>query len=425
MMEKLQAFVFLFTVVFAFMVPTTIALGAPWSSDNDTQIPEASDYTSERAKLAEKASISVDGKNSSRRSLAGCEPTNPIDNCWRCKPDWADNRQALAQCVKGFGTGTTGGAGGEIYKVTDPSDVDAAAPVEGTLRWGVTRERPLWIIFERDMVINLIHELVITSDTTIDGRGVKVEICNGAGLSVYKVKNVIVHGLYIHDIKETKGGTIASGEGKPGPRSEADGDAIKVFGSTQVWIDHCSFAGGPDGLVDVTMGSTLVTVSNCKFNDHDKVMLLGADDSHSEDKIMKVTVAYNKFSTGCVQRMPRCRWGFFQVVNNDYEKWGLYAIGGTSNPTILCQGNRFVAPDDKNKKKVTMRVGVEEAEWKKWNWRSQDDLLLNGAVFIDSGSDPQLTPEEQAGMIPPEPASTVETLTKDAGFLVCSPGTPC
>ncbi|KVH96126.1 AmbAllergen, partial [Cynara cardunculus var. scolymus] len=400
-------------------------LGAPWSSDNDTQIPEASDYTSERAKLAEKASISVDGKNSSRRSLAGCEPTNPIDNCWRCKPDWADNRQALAQCVKGFGTGTTGGAGGEIYKVTDPSDVDAAAPVEGTLRWGVTRERPLWIIFERDMVINLIHELVITSDTTIDGRGVKVEICNGAGLSVYKVKNVIVHGLYIHDIKETKGGTIASGEGKPGPRSEADGDAIKVFGSTQVWIDHCSFAGGPDGLVDVTMGSTLVTVSNCKFNDHDKVMLLGADDSHSEDKIMKVTVAYNKFSTGCVQRMPRCRWGFFQVVNNDYEKWGLYAIGGTSNPTILCQGNRFVAPDDKNKKKVTMRVGVEEAEWKKWNWRSQDDLLLNGAVFIDSGSDPQLTPEEQAGMIPPEPASTVETLTKDAGFLVCSPGTPC
>ncbi|KAJ9549238.1 hypothetical protein OSB04_021781 [Centaurea solstitialis] len=381
-----------------------------------------------------------------RRSLVGCEPTNSIDNCWRCKADWADNRQAMAQCVKGFGAGTTGGAGGDIYVVTDPSDDDVAHPKEGTLRWGVTRQRPIWVTFANDMVINLKHELVITSDTTIDGRGAKVEICNGAGLSLYQVSNVIIHGLYIHDIKETPGATIAAGEGKPGPRSAHDGDGIMCFGSSKVWIDHCSLAGGPDGLIDVTMGSTMVTISNCKFNDHDKVMLLGADDSHTEDQVMKVTVAYNKFSTGCTQRMPRCRFGFFQVVNNDYEKWNMYAISGTMNPTILSQGNKYVAPDNPHCKKdlvqrknsnnrktlytfayrVTMRQPkVPEAEWKTWNWRSQDDVFENGAVFVDSGVDPQLTPEQQAGMIPPEPGSNVPQLTKDAGFLICSPGTPC
>ncbi|KAJ9549237.1 hypothetical protein OSB04_021780 [Centaurea solstitialis] len=372
--------------------------------------------------LVEKAKVPL------RRSLAGCEPTNPIDNCWRCKADWADNRQAMAQCVKGFGAGTTGGAAGEIYVVTDPSDDDVANPKEGTFRWGVTRDRPIWVTFAKDMTFNLKHEMVITSDTTIDGRGAKVEICNGAGLSLYQVSNVIIHGLYIHDIRETPGGTIAAGEGKPGPRAPHDGDGIMCVGSTKIWIDHCSLAGGPDGLIDVTLGSSMVTISNCKFNDHDKVMLLGADDGHTQDQNMKVTVAYNKFSTGCTQRMPRCRFGFFQVVNNDYEKWKMYAIGGTKNPTILSQGNKYVAPDDPNCKKYdgdNEATRNPEAEWKTWNWRSTDDLFENGAVFVDSGSDPTLTGDQQSGMIPPEPAANVPTLTKDAGFLTCSAGSPC
>ena len=73
--------------------------------------------------------------------------------------------------------------------------------------------------------------------------------------------------------------------------------------------------------------------------------MLGADDSHSEDRNMLVTVAFNRFDIGCTQRMPRCRFGFFQVVNNDYNKWGMYAIGGSASPTILSQGNRFLASD--------------------------------------------------------------------------------
>lgn len=85
-----------------------------------------------------------------------------------------------------------------------------------------------------------------------------------------------------------------------------------------------------------------------------QVMLFGASDSYSGDKIMQITVAFNHFGRGLVQRMPRCRWGFVHVVNNDYTHWLMYAIGGSSSPTIISQGNRFIAPPNLAAKEVCM-----------------------------------------------------------------------
>ncbi|KAJ0667189.1 putative pectate lyase [Helianthus annuus] len=141
--------------------------------------------------------------------------------------------------------------------------------------------------------------------------------------------------------------------------------------------------------------------------------------------MMRATVAYNRFEETCTQRMPRCRFGFFQVVNNDYNKWKMYAIGGSANPTILSQGNRFVASDNPNTKKVLQRNYAEESEWKNWNWRSEKDVLENGAIFIASGVDPQLTPEQQEGMIEVAPGELVPQLTSSAGVLSCVVGQPC
>lgn len=81
-------------------------------------------------------------------------------------------------------------------------------------------------------------------------------------------------------------------------------------------------------------------------------MLFGASDGYSQDQIMQITVAFNHFGQGLVQRMPRCRWGFFHVVNNDYTHWLMYAIGGSQHPTIVSQGNRFIAPPNVYAKEV-------------------------------------------------------------------------
>jgi len=83
-----------------------------------------------------------------------------------------------------------------------------------------------------------------------------------------------------------------------------------------------------------------------------QVMLFGASDSHEEDKIMQITLVFNHFGKRLVQRMPRCRFGFIHVVNNDYTHWEMYAIGGSKHPTIISEGNRFVAPDSKDAKQV-------------------------------------------------------------------------
>ena len=32
------------------------------------------------------------------------------------------------------------------------------------------------------------------------------------------------------------------------------------------------------------------------------------------------------------------------MVNNDYTHWLMYAIGGSQAPTIISQGNRYIAP---------------------------------------------------------------------------------
>ncbi|KAI3717459.1 hypothetical protein L1987_69093 [Smallanthus sonchifolius] len=406
-------FVLFFTLTFASIIPSRLG-------ETETTIADMVDDPANPNAAAMEAYYNPElyygnMESSTRRDLHDCSTKNIIDKCWRCKPDWAENRQALAECAAGFAKGTTGGASGEIYTVTCPSDDNATKPKPGTLRYGVTQDKPLWIIFERDMVITLKHTLVVSSDKTIDGRGVKVKIAHGGGITLHSVNNVIIHGIEIHDVKEMAG---------YGSRAGCDGDGITVKSSTKIWIDHCTISKGPDGLIDVTVASTFVTISNCKFGNHDKAVLLGADDSHKEDTVMQVTVAFNKFD-GCVQRMPRCRFGFFQVVNNDYNGWGIYAIGGSANPTILSQGNRFVAPNERHLKQVTIRNNAKEEEWKNWNWRSEKDVFENGAYFVASGSDPQLTPEQQAHMIEVAPGSDVPQLTSCAGVLSCVPGQPC
>lgn len=273
-----------------------------------------------------------------------CMATNPIDRCWRCRKNWATDRKRLARCARGFGHAATGGLAGKIYIVTDPSDGDVVNPRYGTLRWGTIQTDPLWIVFARSMIIRLSQELLVNSDKTIDGRGAQVHIANGAGITVQFARNVIIHNLHVHDVKHSDGGLMRDAPGHLGPRTRADGDGISLFGATNVWIDHISMSMCEDGLVDVVQASTGITISNCHFTNHNDVMLFGASDSYPQDQVMQITVAFNHFGRGLVQRMPRCRWGFFHVVNNDYTHWLMYAIGGSKNPTIISQGNRYIAP---------------------------------------------------------------------------------
>lgn len=213
-------------------------------------------------------------KNSTNRRKLGyfsCGTGNPIDDCWRCDRNWQRNRKRLADCGIGFGRNAIGGRDGRYYVVTDSSDNDPINPRPGTLRHAVIQDAPLWIVFKRDMVIKLKQELIMNSFKTIDARGVNVHIANGACLTIQFVTNIIVHGLHIHDCRPTGNALVRSSPEHYGWRTMADGDAISIFGSSHIWIDHNSLSNCADGLVDAVMGSTAITISNNYFTHHNEV----------------------------------------------------------------------------------------------------------------------------------------------------------
>lgn len=73
---------------------------------------------------------------------------------------------------------------------------------------------------------------------------------------------------------------------------------------------------------------------------------------------------------------------------------------------------------------MTKREYTAEAEWKNWLWKSEGDLFMNGAFFVESGNPANLR-ADKLDMIPFKPGTYVTKLTKFAGALDCFVGKPC
>lgn len=77
---------------------------------------------------------------------------------------------------------------------------------------------------------------------------------------------------------------------------------------------------------------------------------------------------------------------------------------------------------------VTKRVpdgGNDYGGWENWNWRSVDDMFMNGAFFTDSGSsNVESALYAKATSFAAKPSSSVESLTANAGPFQCGPGVP-
>lgn len=130
------------------------------------------------------------GRVEARRTI---DNMNVIDKCWRTNPDWRRNRHQLATCAVGFAGHMINNIGSDVinYKVTDPSD-DSMNPRPGTLRHAMSSiGGKAWITFKRHMNITLAKPLLVSSFTTIDGRGANVHIAYGGCLLIKKVTKII------------------------------------------------------------------------------------------------------------------------------------------------------------------------------------------------------------------------------------------
>jgi len=155
----------------------------------------------------------------------------------------------------------------------------------------------------------------------------------GAGLDLGHSDNVIVRNLEISRV------------------SVGEGDAITILDSHHIWIDHCDLssdrenaAAGTDGLVDITHGSSFVTVSWTLFHDHKDTTLVGHTPdpdpmAHAGDEGLSVTYHHNGFFK--VNSGPRIRWGTAHVANNHFDDVTSFGVVSDSAATVFVESNMF------------------------------------------------------------------------------------
>ena len=63
---------------------------------------------------------------------------------------------------------------------------------------------------------------------------------------------------------------------------------------------------------------------------------------------------------------------------------------------------------------VTKRLDTDEGDWAGWDWRSDGDVMVNGAYFVPSGQGNLYTKDSGAE---PRSAAMIDRLTSAAGVL--------
>ncbi|WP_405738104.1 pectate lyase [Streptomyces sp. NBC_00028] len=203
-------------------------------------------------------------------------------------------------------------------------------------------------------------QLTVPSDTTLVGVGENARLL-GVFLTVNTGTNIVVRNLRL----EAPVDHFTSWSPDDGAQGNwnARFDAMTVITGKNIWVDHCTFTDGRfpdreapvgfhgehvqrhDGLLDIEDGSDYITVSDSRFEDHDKALLIGSGDSRGDRDRghLKITFARNLFSD-IVQRGPRVRFGQVHVLNNVYvsrNRTPLYALGAGVESAIYSERNVF------------------------------------------------------------------------------------
>jgi len=236
----------------------------------------------------------------------------------------------------GFGsTATGGGRDSCLYRVTNSND---SGP--GSLRAGMEQAGPLWIVFDQAVDITLLSKIKAQSHKTIDGRGLSVKLRN-YGFEIAGQENFVIVNLSF------------DGQRHDDPAlPDNDHDAITLKqGAHAVWIDHCTFQNYRDGLVDITQGSTDVTISWSHFTLHENVMLLvSEDDTPEQGRMLRVTLHHNWFDH-TERYNPRIRWGFVHMFNNLLDTWGDWGVAASQQSSLYSEWNVYFAGSSSNDSK--------------------------------------------------------------------------
>ena len=234
-----------------------------------------------------------------------------------------------------------------------------------------------------------------TRKTLIEYTGDQSESLRNAGLfKISACENIIIQNIAFQG---------------PGPIDVGGTDLISLGGgSHHIWVDHCCFADGMDGNLDITDGSDFITISYCIFRytekayDHKASNLISSRREADKVDNYNITFAFCIWGEGCNLRMPVARYGTIHLFNNYYNCVGNQnpAISAKSESEFLIENNYF-APG-------VSRIFKADSDAKAWNFKG--NIFSEKFSIQDKGSisvpySYQLIPAQQ---VP-------ETLTAEAG----------
>lgn len=213
---------------------------------------------------------------------------------------------------------------------------------------------------QRQAAVSIVR---LPSNTTLLGAAPGAGFQHGMVL-LDKVSNIVIRDLRFSDAYDHFPGWEPRDNVHGEWNSEYDG--LSLRGADRVWVDHCQFDDGNhpdkaepirlgqrvqhhDGLLDITNGSDLVTVSWCRFQSHDKTMLIGNSDGLAAQDTgrLRVTLHHNHFHA-CKERTPRVRFGRVHVVSNLYSADQAadvgYTLGAGMQSRLFAEHNRWELP---------------------------------------------------------------------------------
>ncbi|VUC25710.1 unnamed protein product [Clonostachys rosea] len=253
-------------------------------------------------------------------AVVAASPTPTIEED---TPVALEKRATISEAANlGYATqngGTKGGAGGTVTTVSTLAQFTAAVDEKDT---------SARIVVVKGVISGNTKVRIGSNKSVIGLAGAGF---NNVGLYVRRQSNVIIRNLKISYVLA------------------ANGDAITVDASTNVWVDHNELYSALvedkdyyDGLLDVTHGSDYVTLSNNYFHDHHKTSLAGHSDSNaSEDKgHLRITYA-NNYWKNVGSRTPLFRFGTGHVYNNYYDTVSVTGINSRMGAQMLVQSTVF------------------------------------------------------------------------------------
>ena len=244
--------------------------------------------------------------------------------------------------AEGFGKYTSGGRGGDVYKVTNLND---SGP--GSFREACSASGPRTIVFDVSGNINLNSDIVVTNgDLTIAGQTAPGDgVCIANSSFVVQASNVMVRHLRFrlgdNGYKDANGNVVGS--------DSEDKDVVRILGkpggTSDIIFDHCSMSWSIDEIVEI-YGSTNaadgvndVTFQYCIFSEalYSSHHTSGnnSEGFKMSENTDNVTVYKNLFSSNWEHSIRSEGGGSFEMINNIVYNFRYTTAIGSANHFAL------------------------------------------------------------------------------------------